>query len=43
MVGDLVVAHVEVRYGGVSDEPGHEHPHQVVVDEVSLRQAWQAA
>lgn len=37
MVGDLVVAHVEVRDGGVPDEPGHEHPHQVVVDQVSLR------
>lgn len=36
MVGDLVVADVQVGDGGVPNQPGHEHPHQVVVDQVTL-------
>lgn len=36
VVGDLVVADVQVRDGGVSYEPGHEHSHQIVVYEVAL-------
>lgn len=38
VVGDLVVAHVQVRDGRIPDEPGHEHPHEVVVDQIALAQ-----
>ncbi len=36
VVGDLVVADVEIRDGGISDEPSHEHSHEVIVNQIAL-------
>lgn len=37
MIGDLVVADVQIRNGGVPYQSRHEHAHQVIVDQVTLR------
>lgn len=36
VVGNLVVADVQIRDGRVSDQSGHEHSHEVVVNQIAL-------